>query len=144
MSTAITLIAGLVGGNRMLAGVIAWAVIALAASGAAVGAYELIKHQGADELRAQIDKRTRMWPTRALRPAGLFAIGTMLAGCGTSGVSGVPALRSAIGSSLAGAPGQDTRRSEQDRRDDGRRLRSEVLHAGRVRSSDKGQRRAAP
>jgi len=30
----------------------------------------------------------------------------MLAGCGTSGVSGVPALRSAIGSSLAGAEGK--------------------------------------
>jgi hypothetical protein len=30
----------------------------------------------------------------------------MLAGCGTSGVSGVPALRSAIGSSLAGAQGK--------------------------------------
>lgn len=47
-----------------------------------------------------------MRSTRALRPAGLFAIATMLAGCGTSGVSGVPALRSAIGSSLAGAQGK--------------------------------------
>ncbi|WP_246681930.1 hypothetical protein [Mesorhizobium sp. B2-6-3] len=30
----------------------------------------------------------------------------LLAGCGTSGVSGVPALRAAIGSSLAGAKGK--------------------------------------
>ena len=43
---------------------------------------------------------------KGLRPAGLFAIATMLAGCGTSGVSGVPTLRSAIGSSLAGAQGK--------------------------------------
>jgi predicted phage tail protein len=59
VSAAITLIAGLVGGNRLLAGVIAWSVIALAASGAAVGVYQLIKHQGADEVRAQIDKENQ-------------------------------------------------------------------------------------
>jgi hypothetical protein len=59
VSAAITLIAGLVGGNRLLAGLITWAVIALAASGAAVGVYELIKHQGADEVRAQIDKENQ-------------------------------------------------------------------------------------
>lgn len=59
MSAAITLIAGLVGGNRLLAGVIAWSLLALAASGAAVGVYQLIKHQGADEVRAQIDKENQ-------------------------------------------------------------------------------------
>ncbi|TJV70356.1 MAG: hypothetical protein E5X76_20185 [Mesorhizobium sp.] len=59
MSAAITLIAGLVGGNRLLAGVIAWGVIALAASGAAVGVYEVIKHKGADEVRARIEKENQ-------------------------------------------------------------------------------------
>ncbi|TPN43193.1 hypothetical protein FJ978_31310 [Mesorhizobium sp. B1-1-7] len=43
---------------------------------------------------------------KALRPAALLTIASMLAGCGTSGVNGVPGLRSAIGSSLAGAQGK--------------------------------------
>ncbi|RWL21992.1 MAG: hypothetical protein EOR57_06050 [Mesorhizobium sp.] len=43
---------------------------------------------------------------RALRPAALLITALLLAGCGTSGVSGVPALRSALGSSLAGAQGK--------------------------------------
>ncbi|RAZ76457.1 hypothetical protein DPM35_13985 [Mesorhizobium atlanticum] len=43
---------------------------------------------------------------KALRPAGLLMIALPLAGCGTSGVSDVPALRLAIGSSLAGAQGK--------------------------------------
>ncbi|RWD33948.1 MAG: hypothetical protein EOS34_17450 [Mesorhizobium sp.] len=43
---------------------------------------------------------------RALRPAALLTSALTLAGCGTSGVSGVPALRSALGSSLAGAQGK--------------------------------------
>ncbi|RWH70299.1 MAG: hypothetical protein E5X68_24815 [Mesorhizobium sp.] len=42
---------------------------------------------------------------RALRPAVLLTTALLLAGCGTSGVDGVPALRLAIGNSLAGAEG---------------------------------------
>ncbi|TIL30051.1 MAG: hypothetical protein E5Y85_25840 [Mesorhizobium sp.] len=44
--------------------------------------------------------------SKALRPAALLTSALTLAGCGTSGVSGVPALRSALGSSLAGAQGK--------------------------------------
>ncbi|RWB27546.1 MAG: hypothetical protein EOQ42_12170 [Mesorhizobium sp.] len=43
---------------------------------------------------------------KALKPAGLLTAALLLAGCGTSGVSGVPALRLALGSSLAGAQGK--------------------------------------
>ncbi|RWQ56581.1 MAG: hypothetical protein EOS82_03560 [Mesorhizobium sp.] len=43
---------------------------------------------------------------RALRPAALLTSALLLVGCGTSGVSGVPALRLALGSSLAGAQGK--------------------------------------
>jgi hypothetical protein len=42
-------------------------------------------------------------------------IATLLQACGTSGVSGVPALRLAIGSSLAGAEGKTL--ADQDRID---------------------------
>ncbi|TPJ97153.1 hypothetical protein FJ489_11995 [Mesorhizobium sp. B2-5-12] len=43
---------------------------------------------------------------RALKRAVILMSAIALAGCGTSGVSGVPALREAIGSSLAGAEGK--------------------------------------
>ncbi|TPN43194.1 hypothetical protein [Mesorhizobium sp. B1-1-7] len=56
MSALITIIAGLIGVPRPLAGIVAWATIALAISGAVIGGYHLIKHQGADELRARIEK----------------------------------------------------------------------------------------
>ncbi|RUW98533.1 MAG: hypothetical protein EOS71_00630 [Mesorhizobium sp.] len=56
MGAIITLVAGLAGVPRPLAGIIAWAAIALAVSGAALGAYELIKHKGADDVRAKIEK----------------------------------------------------------------------------------------
>lgn len=52
---------------------------------------------------------------RALRPAALLTTALLLAGCGTSGVSGVPALRTALGSSLAGAQGKTA--ADQDRID---------------------------
>ncbi|WP_245279208.1 hypothetical protein [Mesorhizobium loti] len=55
-------------------------------------------------------------------------------------VNGVPALRAAIGSSLAGE-GQDARGSEQNRPHHGARLRCEALHAA-VRPPYQGQRRA--
>ncbi|WP_152536274.1 hypothetical protein [Mesorhizobium loti] len=42
--------------SRLVGGIIGWAVIALVASGAALGGYEIIKHWGADELRAKIEK----------------------------------------------------------------------------------------
>ncbi|TPM25721.1 hypothetical protein FJ967_32365 [Mesorhizobium sp. B2-3-4] len=47
-----------------------------------------------------------MRSAKALRPAGILMTALLLAGCGTSGVNGVPALRAAIGSSLAGAKGK--------------------------------------
>lgn len=46
VSAVVTLIAGVVGGNRLLAGVIAWAIIALAVSGGVVTVYEVIKYRG--------------------------------------------------------------------------------------------------
>ncbi|MER8511666.1 hypothetical protein NKH47_01750 [Mesorhizobium sp. M1060] len=54
MTWLVTLIAGVV--PRPLAGVVAWAVLAFAVGGAALGVYEFIKHQGADELRAKMEK----------------------------------------------------------------------------------------
>ncbi|MBZ9678266.1 hypothetical protein [Mesorhizobium sp. ES1-1] len=56
MSTIITMIAGRLGLGRLASGVIAWAVIAFLASGAVLTGYELIKHKGADEVRAKIEK----------------------------------------------------------------------------------------
>ncbi|MBZ9719088.1 hypothetical protein LB519_14665 [Mesorhizobium sp. AD1-1] len=56
MGAIITLVAGIAGVSRPLASIIAWAAIAVALSGAALGVYELIKHQGADEVRAKIEK----------------------------------------------------------------------------------------
>ncbi|MER9206829.1 hypothetical protein [Mesorhizobium sp. M0771] len=56
MTWLIGLIAGAVGVPRPLAAVMAWAAVALVVSGAALGVYEFIKHQGADELRAKIEK----------------------------------------------------------------------------------------
>ncbi|WP_292680542.1 hypothetical protein [Mesorhizobium sp.] len=56
MGAIIALVAGFVGVPRPLAGIIAWAVLAVAVSGAALGGYELIKHWGADEVRAKIEK----------------------------------------------------------------------------------------
>lgn len=54
MTWLVTIIAGFV--PRPLAGIVALAIIALAAGGAALCVYEFIKHQGADELRAKIEK----------------------------------------------------------------------------------------
>lgn len=56
MSWLITDVAGLIGVPRPVAVVIAWAAIAVALSGAVLGGYELIKHRGAEELRAKIEK----------------------------------------------------------------------------------------
>lgn len=56
MSLIITMIAGRLGLGRLSSGAIAWAVIALLASGAILTGYELIKHKGAEELRAKIEK----------------------------------------------------------------------------------------
>jgi hypothetical protein len=56
MSLIITMIAERLGLGRLVSGVIAWAAIALLASGAIFTGYELIKHKGADELRAKIEK----------------------------------------------------------------------------------------
>lgn len=56
MTFLITLIVGRLGVSRLLAGIIAWVAIALVTSGAAIGVYEIIKHKGADEVRAAIEK----------------------------------------------------------------------------------------
>jgi hypothetical protein len=56
MTWLITLVAGLIGVPRPLAGIVAWAAIALVASGTVFTAYEVIKHKGAAELRAKIEK----------------------------------------------------------------------------------------
>ena len=56
MSFLITLLVGRLGVSRLAGGVIVWAVIALVASGAALGVYEFIKDKGADEVRAKIEK----------------------------------------------------------------------------------------
>ncbi|MDG4895539.1 hypothetical protein P9272_18375 [Mesorhizobium sp. WSM4976] len=59
MSLLITFIAGRLGVTRLMGGLIAWGAIALVVSGAALGAYQLIKHKGADELRARIEKENQ-------------------------------------------------------------------------------------
>lgn len=59
MTWLVTLIVGRLGVTRMAGGLIAWAVIALVVSGAAVTSYQLIKHWGADELRAKIEKENQ-------------------------------------------------------------------------------------
>ncbi|KRB26342.1 hypothetical protein [Mesorhizobium sp. Root172] len=56
MSLLITFLVGRLGVSRLVGGVIGWAAIALVASGAALGVYEFIKHKGADEVRAKIEK----------------------------------------------------------------------------------------
>ncbi|MCA0025458.1 MULTISPECIES: hypothetical protein [unclassified Mesorhizobium] len=56
MTWFISLVAGLLGVPRPLAGVIAWAAIAVAVSGTVFGGYQLIKHWGAEEVRNQIEK----------------------------------------------------------------------------------------
>lgn len=53
--------------------------------------------------------------SKASLPAALLTSALLLTGCGTSGVSGVPALRAAIGSSLAGAQGKTA--ADQDKID---------------------------
>ncbi|WP_210212744.1 hypothetical protein [Mesorhizobium sp. M7A.F.Ca.ET.027.03.2.1] len=56
MGAIISLVAGFAGVPRPLAGIIAWAVLAVAVSGAVWGGYTLIKHWGAEELRTQIER----------------------------------------------------------------------------------------
>jgi hypothetical protein len=59
MSVLITFIVGRLGVSRLLAGIVAWGAIVAVASGAAFTAYELIKHEGAAELRAKIEKENQ-------------------------------------------------------------------------------------
>ncbi|TIN20579.1 MAG: hypothetical protein E5Y51_02280 [Mesorhizobium sp.] len=59
MSFLITLIVGRLGVSRLVGGLVAWAAIALIVSGAGLGVYEIIKHKGADELRAKIEKENQ-------------------------------------------------------------------------------------
>jgi hypothetical protein len=59
ISFLISLVAGFVGGSRPLAAAVVLATIALAAAGAAWGGFALVKHWGAEELRAQIEKENQ-------------------------------------------------------------------------------------
>lgn len=54
-----TLIVGRLGVSRLAACAIVWAVIALLASGTAFTVYEVIKHRGAEEVRAKIEKENQ-------------------------------------------------------------------------------------
>ena len=59
MSLLVTVIVGRLGISRLLAGAIVWAGIALLASGVGFTAYDVIKHKGAVELRAKIEKENQ-------------------------------------------------------------------------------------
>lgn len=56
MTWAFTVVAELIGVPRPIAVIIAWAAMAVAISGAGLATYEIIKHRGAEELRANIEK----------------------------------------------------------------------------------------
>lgn len=56
MTWLITFVASVIGVPRPVAGLLAWALIAAAISGTILAGYELIKHWGADEARAKIEK----------------------------------------------------------------------------------------
>ncbi|RWP31837.1 hypothetical protein [Mesorhizobium sp.] len=56
MTALIGLVAGALGVNRTLAGVIAIGAAVVVASGAAWGVYTYVKHQGAEEVRDKIEK----------------------------------------------------------------------------------------
>ncbi|MCF6120915.1 hypothetical protein L2449_29240 [Mesorhizobium muleiense] len=56
MTALIGLVAGALGVNRTLAGVIAIGAAVVVASGAAWGVYTYVKHKGAEEVRDQIQK----------------------------------------------------------------------------------------
>ncbi|CDX55855.1 conserved exported hypothetical protein [Mesorhizobium plurifarium] len=59
MSFLVTFIVGRLGVSRLAAGAIVWTVIALLASGAVFSVYQAIKHKGANELRARIEKENQ-------------------------------------------------------------------------------------
>ncbi|MDG4877669.1 hypothetical protein P9273_21435 [Mesorhizobium sp. WSM4935] len=59
MSFMISLLVGRLGVSRLAAGAIAWAAIAALVSGAAFTVYGIIKHRGAEELRAKIEKENQ-------------------------------------------------------------------------------------
>ncbi|RUV44590.1 MULTISPECIES: hypothetical protein [unclassified Mesorhizobium] len=59
MTLLITLLVGRLGVSRLVAGAIAWATIAALVSGAAFTVYEVVKHRGAEEVRAKIEKENQ-------------------------------------------------------------------------------------
>ncbi|RVD13340.1 MAG: hypothetical protein EOS73_25750 [Mesorhizobium sp.] len=95
MGAIISVIAGFVGVPRPLAGIIAWAVVAVAVSGAVWGGYELIKHWGADELRAKIERENsdaihkgvdaRMSLDECLDAGGVYNFGRQRCDAATTG-----------------------------------------------------------
>ncbi|RWC91633.1 MAG: hypothetical protein EOS72_02970 [Mesorhizobium sp.] len=56
MSLLVTFLVDRLGVSRLAGASIGWAVIALVGWGAGFGVYEFIKHKGADEIRAKIEK----------------------------------------------------------------------------------------
>lgn len=95
MSFLIALVVGRLGVSRLAAGVTVWAVIALAASGATLGGYEFIKHKGADEVRAKIEKgnqdairkgiEARMSLDECIDAGGVYDFGRQRCGAATLG-----------------------------------------------------------
>ncbi|RUW99506.1 hypothetical protein EOA30_23795 [Mesorhizobium sp. M8A.F.Ca.ET.059.01.1.1] len=95
MTWLITLVAGFAGVPRPMAGIIPWAVIALAVSDTALSVYELIKHKGADEVRAKIEKENtdaidkgidaRMSLDECIDAGGVYDFGRQPCGAATLG-----------------------------------------------------------
>lgn len=95
MSLLITLFVDRLGVSRLVGGVIGWAAIALVASGAALGVYEFIKHKGADEVRAKIEKGNqnaihkgidaRMSLDECIDAGGVYDFGRQRCGAATTG-----------------------------------------------------------
>ncbi|WP_245432987.1 hypothetical protein [Mesorhizobium sp. WSM3866] len=130
MSFLLNLLVGRLGVSRLVAGAIAWAAIAALVSGAAFAVYEVIKHRGAEEVRAKIEKDNQ----DAIRK-GIDARKSLDECIDAGGVYNFRRQRCA-GAALGHRQqprwraGQDDRRSEQDRQDDGAKLRDRPLHAG--------------
>lgn len=59
MSLLISIIVGRLGVSRMAAGAVVWTAIAILASGAVFTVYQVIKHKGAEEVRAAIEKENQ-------------------------------------------------------------------------------------
>ncbi|WP_287099531.1 hypothetical protein [Mesorhizobium sp.] len=72
MATILTFVASRLGISQALASVVAIGVTILIASGAAWGAYAYIKHQGAEEVRDQIQKDNQDAITKGIEASRSF------------------------------------------------------------------------